>query len=145
MTISAFDLFKIGVGPSSSHTVGPMRAACLFARRLDREGKLPATAAIHVELFGSLGATGHGHGTVKAVVAGLSGQMPDTVDPEHAQRVLADTQRTGRLALLGTHEIDFDPGRDVVLHRRKRLEFHSNAMTFRAAADDGTQLASGTY
>ncbi len=145
MTISAFDLFKVGVGPSSSHTVGPMRAACLFARRLDREGKLAATAAVRVELFGSLGATGHGHGTVKAVVAGLSGQLPDTVDPQHAQRMLAETQRTGRLALLGAHEIDFDPGRDVVLHRRKRLEFHSNAMTFLATADDGTQLASGTY
>ena len=145
MTISAFDLFKIGVGPSSSHTVGPMRAACLFARRLDREGKLAATAAVRVELFGSLGATGHGHGTVKAVVAGLSGQMPDTVDPQHAQQVLTDTQQTGRLALLAVHEIDFDPDRDVVLHRRKRLEFHSNAMTFLAAADDGTELASGTY
>ena len=82
VTISAFDLFKIGVGPSSSHTVGPMRAACLFARRLDREGKLAATTAVRVELFGSLGATGHGHGTVGAVVAGLSGQMPDTVDPQ---------------------------------------------------------------
>ena len=91
MTISAFDLFKIGVGPSSSHTVGPMRAACLFARRLDREGTLAATAAVRVELFGSLGATGHGHGTVKAVVAGLSGEMPDTVDPEHAQRLLTTT------------------------------------------------------
>jgi L-serine deaminase len=86
VTISAFDLFKIGIGPSSSHTVGPMRAACLFARRLDREGTLAATAAVRVELFGSLGATGHGHGTVKAVVAGLSGQMPDTVEPEHDQR-----------------------------------------------------------
>jgi L-serine dehydratase len=95
VTISAFDLFKIGVGPSSSHTVGPMRAACLFARRLDREGKLAATAAVRVELFGSLGATGHGHGTVKAVVAGLSGQMPDTVDPQHAQQVLTDTQQAG--------------------------------------------------
>ena len=145
MTISAFDLFKIGVGPSSSHTVGPMRAACLFARRLDREGKLAATATVRVELFGSLGATGHGHGTVKAVVAGLSGQMPDTVDPEHAQRVLTDTEQTGRLTLLAAHEINFDPDRDIVLHRRKRLEFHSNAMTFVAAADDGTQLASGTY
>src|ERR1700761_8413725 len=100
MTISAFDLFKIGIGPSSSHTVGPMRAACLFARRLDREGKVAATAAVHVELFGSLGATGHGHGTVKAVVAGLSGEMPDTVDPQHAQQLLTETEQAGRLALL---------------------------------------------
>jgi L-serine dehydratase len=145
VTISAFDLFKIGIGPSSSHTVGPMRAACLFARRLDREGTLAATAAVRVELFGSLGATGHGHGTVKAVVAGLSGQMPDTVEPEHAQRLLASARDSGRLALLAAHEIGFDPGRDVILHRRKRLEFHSNAMTFLASAGDGTELTSGTY
>jgi L-serine dehydratase len=145
MTISAFDLFKVGIGPSSSHTVGPMRAACLFARRLDADGLLGATAAVHVELFGSLGATGHGHGTVKAVAAGLAGQMPDTVDPEHAQQLLDDSLATGSLALLGKHKIGFDPSQDIVLHRRKRLEFHSNAMTFLATAEDGTELAKGTY
>ena len=145
MTISAFDLFKVGIGPSSSHTVGPMRAACLFARRLDADGLLGATAAVHVELFGSLGATGHGHGTVKAVAAGLAGQMPDTVDPEHAQQLLDDSLATGNLALLGKHKIGFDPSQDIVLHRRKRLEFHSNAMTFLATAEDGTELAKGTY
>ena len=145
MTISVFDLFKVGIGPSSSHTVGPMRAACLFARRLDGEDTLAATAAVRVELFGSLGATGHGHGTVKAVTAGLAGQMPDTVDPEHAQRLLDDSHATRRLALLDKHEIGFDPGQDVVLHRRKRLEFHSNAMTFLATAADGTELAKNTY
>jgi len=145
MTISAFDLFKVGIGPSSSHTVGPMRAACLFAHGLDADGLLGATAAVHVELFGSLGATGHGHGTVKAVAAGLAGQMPDTVDPEHAQQLLDDSLATGNLALLGKHKIGFDPGQDIVLHRRKRLEFHSNAMTFLATAEDGTELAKGTY
>jgi L-serine dehydratase len=145
MTISAFDLFKVGIGPSSSHTVGPMRAACLFARRLDSEGSLAGTTAVRVELFGSLGATGHGHGTVKAVTAGLAGQMPDTVDPEHAQQLLDDSLATGNLALLGKHKIGFDPSQDIVLHRRKRLEFHSNAMTFLATAEDGTELAKGTY
>jgi len=145
MTISAFDLFKVGIGPSSSHTVGPMRAACLFARRLDSEGSLADTTAVRVELFGSLGATGHGHGTVKAVTAGLAGQMPDTVDPEHAQQLLDDSLATGNLALLGKHKIGFDPSQDIVLHRRKRLEFHSNAMTFLATAEDGTELAKGTY
>ena len=145
MTISAFDLFKVGIGPSSSHTVGPMRAACLFAHGLDADGLLGATAAVHVELFGSLGATGHGHGTVKAVAAGLAGQMPDTVDPEHAQQLLDDSLATGNLALLGKHKIGFDPSQDIVLHRRKRLEFHSNAMTFLATAEDGTELAKGTY
>jgi L-serine dehydratase len=145
MTISAFDLFKVGIGPSSSHTVGPMRAACLFARRLDADGLLDATAAVRVELFGSLGATGHGHGTVKAVTAGLAGEMPDTVDPEHAERLLSDATRTSRLALLGKHDIGFDPGQDIVLHRRKRLEFHSNAMTFLATAAGGAEFARGTY
>ena len=145
MPVSAFDLFKVGIGPSSSHTVGPMRAACTFARGLDADGLLTGTASVHVELFGSLGATGHGHGTVKAVVAGLAGEMPDTVDPQHAEQLLSATREAGRLMLAGAHPISFDPEDDVVLHRRKRLEYHSNAMTFTAAAADGTELASRTF
>jgi L-serine dehydratase len=145
MPVSAFDLFKIGIGPSSSHTVGPMRAACLFARGLDADGLLTATAGVHVELFGSLGATGHGHGTVKAVVAGLSGEMPDTVDPEHADHVLSAAREAGRLLLAGVHPVSFDPDDDIVLHRRKRLAYHSNAMTFTAAAENGEELACRTY
>jgi L-serine dehydratase len=145
MPVSAFDLFKIGIGPSSSHTVGPMRAACMFARGLDADGLLTDTAAVHVELFGSLGATGHGHGTVKAVVVGLAGEMPDTVDPQHAEHLLSATREAGRLTLAGAHPIGFDPDEDVVLHRRKRLAYHSNAMTFTAAAADGTELASRTF
>jgi L-serine dehydratase len=145
MPVSAFDLFKVGIGPSSSHTVGPMRAACMFARGLDADGLLTGTASVHVELFGSLGATGHGHGTVKAVVAGLAGEMPDTVDPQHAEHLLSATRETGRLKLSGAHPISFDPDDDVVLHRRKRLAYHSNAMTFTAAAEDGTELASRTF
>jgi L-serine dehydratase len=85
MTISAFDLFKVGIGPSSSHTVGPMRAACSFVSRLRDEGLLDAVAGVRCELFGSLGATGHGHGSVKAVVLGLEGEQPDLVDPVTAQ------------------------------------------------------------
>ena len=145
MPVSAFDLFKIGIGPSSSHTLGPMRAACLFVRTLDADGLLTATAAVHVELFGSLGATGHGHGTVKAVVAGLAGEMPDTVDPRRAERLLSETCAAGRLALLGLQPVRFDPDRDIVLHRRKRLAYHSNAMTFTATAEGGAELASRTY
>jgi L-serine dehydratase len=145
MPVSAFDLFKIGVGPSSSHTVGPMRAACLFARGLEADGLLAATAGVRVELFGSLGATGHGHDTVKAVVAGLSGEMPDTVDPRHAEQLLGGARADGSLALLAVHPVSFHPDRDVVLHRRKRLQFHSNAMTFAATAADGKELASRTY
>ena len=85
MTISVFDLFTVGIGPSSSHTVGPMRAAYLFASGLRTDGLLPRVAGIHCELFGSLGATGHGHGSVKAVVLGLKGEQPDRVDPVGAQ------------------------------------------------------------
>jgi L-serine dehydratase len=81
LTISVFDLFKVGIGPSSSHTVGPMRAACSFAARLCDEGLLARVAAVRCELFGSLGATGHGHGSVKAVILGLEGEQPDLVDP----------------------------------------------------------------
>ena len=144
MPVSAFDLFKIGIGPSSSHTVGPMRAACLFVRALDADGLLASTAAVHVELFGSLGATGHGHGTVKAVVAGLAGEMPDTVDPLRAEHLLSAACEAGRLTLLDAHPIRFEPDRDIVLHRRKRLAYHSNAMTFTAAAEGGAELASRT-
>ena len=145
MPVSAFDLFKIGIGPSSSHTVGPMRAACLFASGLDADGLLAATAGVRVELFGSLGATGHGHGTVKAVVAGLSGEMPDTVDPRHAEQLLGETRQAGRLMVLARHPVGFDPDRDIVLHRRKRLEYHPNAMTFTAATENGTELARRTF
>ncbi|MEU6775022.1 L-serine ammonia-lyase, iron-sulfur-dependent, subunit alpha [Streptomyces sp. NPDC046759] len=84
MAISVFDLFSIGIGPSSSHTVGPMRAAALFAARLKRDGLLAQTAAVRVELFGSLGATGHGHGTPRAVLLGLEGNEPHTVDVTEA-------------------------------------------------------------
>src|ERR671920_2107613 len=85
MAISAFDLFKVGIGPSSSHTVGPMRAACAFALRLQEQGLLAQVARVRCELFGSLGATGHGHGSVKAVILGLEGERPELVDPTAAQ------------------------------------------------------------
>lgn len=145
MTISAFDLFKVGIGPSSSHTVGPMRAACEFAHGLQRDGLLGATARVHVELFGSLGATGRGHGSVKAVIAGLTGELPDTVDPRYAEALLADAGSSGRLHLAGRHVIAFDVDDDVLLHRRKRLEFHPNAMTFSARGADGGTVVCRTF
>ena len=143
MTISAFDLFKIGIGPSSSHTVGPMRAAGMFVAALAAEGLAGQASGLRVELFGSLGATGHGHGSVKAVVLGLSGEAPETVDPatDLAERVTA----SHRLRLPSGQEIDFDPAEDIVLHRRKRLPFHSNAMRFAALGADGSELAARTY
>ena len=145
MTISAFDLFKIGIGPSSSHTVGPMRAAAMFVTSLASGGLLDEVTGVEVELFGSLGATGHGHGSVKAVVLGLTGELPEIVDPAAAEPLVASVRESGRLRLLGRREIGFDISEDVILHRRKRLPFHSNAMRFAALARGGTELAVRYY
>jgi L-serine dehydratase len=145
VTISAFDLFKVGVGPSSSHTVGPMRAACAFASRLQAEGLLGQVAGVRCELFGSLGATGHGHGSVKAVVLGLEGEQPDLVDPAAAEPRVDTIRREGRLRLAGAHPIAFSVDDDVVLHRRKRLDFHTNGMLFVATGPDGAELRRREY
>jgi L-serine dehydratase len=145
MAVSAFDLFKIGIGPSSSHTVGPMRAAGMFTQALAGQGVTERVAGLRVELFGSLGATGHGHGSVKAVVLGLTGEHPETVDPVAAEPLVARVRETGRLALPGGREIAFDPDSDVVLHRRKRLPFHSNGMVFAAVDERGETLVERTY
>ena len=101
MTISVFDLFKVGIGPSSSHTVGPMRAAHLFADGLRADGLLAEVARVHVELFGSLGATGHGHGSVKAVVLGLAGEQPHLVDPVAADPMVQAVLSSGSIELAG--------------------------------------------
>jgi L-serine dehydratase len=145
MTVSVFDLFSIGIGPSSSHTVGPMRAALRFARALEQDGLLDRVAGVRAELFGSLGATGHGHGSVRAVVLGLSGVEPETVDPAAAVTLADQVRDTGSLALLGRAPIRFDIGADVILHRRKRLEFHSNGMRFAAMDSLGRELTARTY
>ncbi|HUZ36296.1 MAG TPA: L-serine ammonia-lyase, partial [Streptosporangiaceae bacterium] len=146
MTISAFDLFKVGIGPSSSHTVGPMRAAGMFAASLAAGGVADRVAGVRAELFGSLGATGHGHGSVKAIVLGLAGELPETVDPAAAETLVAAVRQTGRLRLASTgRQIGFDPDEDIVLHRRKRLPFHSNAMRFAATDESGHELSVRTY
>jgi L-serine dehydratase len=145
MTISVFDLFKIGIGPSSSHTVGPMRAAAMFAQSAAGDGLLDTVARVRVELFGSLGATGHGHGSVKAIVLGLSGEQPEMVDPAAAQLLVDAVRETGILRLPGTDGIRFDIDEDVILHRRKRLPFHSNAMRFAACDAAGAELGARTY
>jgi L-serine dehydratase len=145
MTVSVFDLFTIGIGPSSSHTVGPMRAALSFARSLEGAGLLGSVAGVRAELFGSLGATGHGHGSVRAVVLGLSGAEPETVDPAAAVTVADQVRDTGSLMLLGRASVRFDIGADVILHRRKRLEFHSNGMRFAALDSLGGELIARTY
>ncbi len=148
MSISAFDLFSIGIGPSSSHTVGPMRAAAMFSGSLASDGVLDRVTAVRAELFGSLGATGHGHGSVGAIVLGLRGEQPETVDPLIAGPTVERVRRMGKLELPGPdgpHQIAFDIDTDIVLHRRKRLPFHSNAMRFAARGAGDAELSCRTY
>ena len=135
MALSVFDLFSIGIGPSSSHTVGPMRAALMFVRSLEADGQLDRVTSLRVELYGSLGATGHGHGSDKAVLLGLSGEAPELVDPRAVEGRLAHMRATKRLALLGRHEIDFDEATDLVMHRTRSLPGHSNGMTCEAVVE----------
>ncbi|MEW2611090.1 L-serine ammonia-lyase [Streptomyces sp. NPDC047880] len=145
MAISVFDLFSIGIGPSSSHTVGPMRAARMFARRLRNEELLGSVASVRAELYGSLGATGHGHGTPKAVLLGLEGDSPRTVDVGSADERVEAIKSGGRLNLLGEHEIAFSFDDDMVLHRRKALPYHANGMTLWAYDASGAELLTKTY
>ena len=145
MPVSVFDLFSVGIGPSSSHTVGPMRAALRFARSLERDGLLGSVAGLRAELFGSLGATGHGHGSVRAVVLGLSGEQPETVDPAAGGSLAERVRASATLKLLGRVPVRFDAGTDIVLHRRKRLDFHSNGMRFAALDEAGEELSARTY
>ena len=145
MTISVFDLFSIGIGPSSSHTVGPMRAARTFVVSLAERGLLDRVAGLKAELFGSLGATGHGHGSVKAVVLGLEGHAPEEVDPAVAEPTVARVRADGVLRLLDKHPIAFSVDDNVVLHRRKRIGIHSNAMLFTATDAAGDELAVSTF
>ncbi|WP_018681137.1 L-serine ammonia-lyase [Actinokineospora enzanensis] len=145
MAVSAFDLFSIGIGPSSSHTVGPMRAALMFTSRLRDTGLLKETVRVRAELFGSLGATGHGHGSDKAVLLGLEGERPEDVDTDLVPSRVAAIRAAGRLKLLGEHEITFAEDGDLVMHRRKALPLHPNGMTFAAWDAAGQELARRTY
>jgi L-serine dehydratase len=145
MALSVFDLFKIGIGPSSSHTVGPMIAADRFARGLSQDGQLDSVERITVELFGSLGATGKGHGSIPAVALGLMGERPDAVDPELTAERIDTITSSGQLSLLGEHPIRFDLADDIILHRTKKERFHSNAMAFRALDSGGAVVAERTF
>jgi L-serine dehydratase len=145
VSISVFDLFSIGIGPSSSHTVGPMRAARMFATALADSGDLDRVRRLHVELYGSLGATGHGHGSPKAVLLGLEGEDPETVDTTSASARVDELRRTGRLLLAGRHDIAFSVDDDLVMHRRKALPYHPNGMTFRACDDSDETVSERTY
>lgn len=140
MPFSVFDLFKIGVGPSSSHTMGPMTAAADFAAR----AAPLAPVRVAAELFGSLALTGKGHSTDSAIILGLCGERPESLDPDHAARTVASVRANGRLRLGDAAEIGFDEARDVLWHQRRRLSHHSNGMIFTALAADGSELHSET-
>ncbi|MEY3372973.1 MAG: L-serine ammonia-lyase [Pseudomonadota bacterium] len=146
MAVSTFDLFKIGIGPSSSHTVGPMRAAARFVERwLVEEGHLAACSRIKVELFGSLALTGKGHGSDKAILLGLEGQWPNSIDPDTIEPMLVRIRKDKNLRLSPKHSIAFDEKTDLVFNKRQKLPFHSNGMRFTAFAADGAQLATREY
>jgi L-serine dehydratase len=145
MSISTFDLFKVGIGPSSSHTVGPMHAARMFAVALEDTGSLDRCYRVTTELFGSLGATGAGHGSPKAIILGLEGEAPDTVDIEGIEARVAAAREHGSLTLLGKHRIAFDYRDDLIMHRTETLPFHANGMRFSAYDEQGEALQTRVY
>ena len=145
MAVSVFDLFKIGIGPSSSHTVGPMRAARIFALRLAHDGLSAKAARVKTELYGSLGATGKGHGSDKAVLLGLAGHEPDSVEVDAIPALLQAIRDGSRLTLAEGPTIAFDERNDLVFHRRETLPFHANGMRFTAFDAQGAVLSERTY
>jgi L-serine dehydratase len=145
MAISVFDMFTIGIGPSSSHTVGPMRAARRFAQRLQEASQLSQVASVKAELFGSLALTGRGHGTDKAVILGLLGAAPETVDPDLVPSLLEGVQTTGKLKLLGEQAIVFNAKHHLIFNKRDVLPLHPNGMRFTAHTADGTVLREAIF
>ncbi|MEU8317639.1 L-serine ammonia-lyase [Nonomuraea sp. NPDC048881] len=145
MAISVFDLFKIGIGPSSSHTGGPMAAAHKFARGLHDDGLLPRVARVEVILYGSLGLTGKGHGSDKAVLLGLSGEKPELVDVDSVDARLAEMRAAGTVKLYGEHEIPFVVGQDLVFERKISLPEHPNGMRFTARDEQGETVREKVY
>jgi L-serine dehydratase len=142
--ISIFDLFKIGIGPSSSHTVGPMRAARMFLEEMDAS-TLAQVAGIKIDLYGSLALTGRGHGTDRAILLGLLGEKPDEVDPSAVQVELAGVRASGSISLLRRHPVLFDEARDLLFHFAEVLPLHSNGMRFTACDVQGNSLKSEVY
>ena len=145
MTISVFDLFKVGIGPSSSHTVGPMKAAGMFACGLRDDGLMPRVQTVRVALYGSLGLTGPGHGSDKAVLLGLEGEQPATVDVDAIPARLQAIASRGTIRLLGEHEIVFTVGQHLEFNRRKKLGYHPNGMRFTAYDSAGTAIRERAY
>jgi L-serine dehydratase len=145
MAISVFDLFSIGIGPSSSHTVGPMRAAQQFVQDLKQEGLLSGVAGVKTNLYGSLGATGKGHGSDKAVMLGLEGELPETIDTDSVDARLESIRANSQLNLLGEKVVAFNEKKQLIMHRRESLPFHSNGMTFSAIDADGGEIRKSTF
>jgi L-serine dehydratase len=151
VAVSSFDLFKIGIGPSSSHTVGPMRAAARFVQRWLIEGgpgdgsDLARTARVRAEVFGSLALTGRGHGTDKAVLMGLEGHWPNEIDPDVIPAALERIRSQKRIRLFDEHEIGFDEKHDLIMNKRQKLPFHTNGMRFTAFDADGEVIATRDY
>jgi L-serine dehydratase len=146
MSVSVFDLFKIGIGPSSSHTVGPMRAAARFVERwLIEKGALARVARVRGEVFGSLALTGRGHGTDKALLCGFEGEWPDKIDPDVIPEKLKRIRAEKKLRLGGTHEVAFDEKTDLVMNKRQKLPYHTNGMRFSAFDANGELIATRDY
>lgn len=145
MAISVFDIFKIGVGPSSSHTVGPMRAARMFAKALLSEVPEHDIASVRIELYGSLGATGKGHCTDTATMLGLAGHDPETIDVDRMDEMIAQIRRSRQITLLGRHPVRFDEPRDILFKPFKALPFHPNGMRCLAYAADRKVLMERSY
>ena len=145
MTISVFDLFKVGIGPSSSHTVGPMKAARMFAVGLREDGLMPQVQEVRVCLYGSLGLTGKGHGSDKAVLLGLEGELPATVDVDAIPARLAAIAEHGAIRLLGEHEIGFTVAEHLEFNRKKKLSYHPNGMRFTAYDGEGAAIRERAY
>ena len=144
MAISTFELFSIGIGPSSSHTVGPMRAALMFMNLVESNGLLEKTTSVLVQFYGSLGATGKGHGSDKAVIGGLAGFAPETAVPAEIQKLVDSTVAERKLCLLGKHEIEFDP-KEHLEFNGITLDFHSNGLRITAKDAAGEELLQKTY
>jgi L-serine dehydratase len=144
-SISVFDIFKIGIGPSSSHTMGPWRAARRFTDELRRRGRLDDVHAVSCELFGSLAKTGRGHGTDLAVILGLSGEDPVTCDPLLLDAKVGAVRGSAHVRLAGSRTVRFDPEHDVHFHRGRSLPFHANAMTLHADLAGGEHVSETYY
>ncbi len=145
MAVSLFQIFSIGIGPSSSHTVGPMRAALAFILGIEKNERLHEVAAVRVELFGSLAMTGKGHGTDAAVLLGLEGQTPEAIDPNIVDSRFLEITETGSLLLLGKKKVAFHIHTDLLFHKGQRLPYHSNAMRFKAFDSEGRELVAQIY